>query len=119
MSAQCSKFTGYFAQIERLNQSGKSYENKLSDTLILYQRSQTEKFKFSTCWAILRNAPKYCEFIAEKITPKPTKTKTKKRAREESAPSVDDGLYEGEILQRMMMCSETPHPPLLPKARCC
>lgn len=55
------KFCGCYAQIERLNQSGKSDGDKLKDAMQLFDGLHKTTFKFMHCWLLLRNEQKWSE----------------------------------------------------------
>jgi hypothetical protein len=84
IQAKVSKFVGFFAQIERLNQSGKSTEDKVRDAMGLYKAEQREDFKFYTSWTILRNAPKFNE---QGVALDKTSSKRKRPTTSASTPS--------------------------------
>ncbi|XP_025822372.1 uncharacterized protein LOC112898218 [Panicum hallii] len=70
ISKSTSKFCGFYAEVERKNQSGKCEDDKIKDALQLYQGVMEESFKFIHCWLILKREQKWNEFLAEKMVPK-------------------------------------------------
>ncbi|CAL5410251.1 unnamed protein product [Camellia sinensis] len=72
------EFNGCFAQIQRLNQSGKTEKEKIDDAKKLYKELYKSSFSFEHCWHELRDQPKWREEYSMK------KQKTKKVA----TPSV-------------------------------
>ncbi|XP_028091236.1 glutathione S-transferase T2-like [Camellia sinensis] len=73
-----NRFNGCFAQIQRLNQSGKTEKEKIDDAKKLYKELYKSSFSFEHCWHELRDQPKWREEYSMK------KQKTKKVA----TPSV-------------------------------
>ncbi|KAL7238906.1 hypothetical protein ACSBR2_004911 [Camellia fascicularis] len=53
-----NKFSGCFAQIQRLNQSGKTEKDKIHDAKKLYKKLYKSSFPFEHCWHELRDQPK-------------------------------------------------------------
>ncbi|CAL5346428.1 unnamed protein product [Camellia sinensis] len=69
-----NRFNGCFAQIQRLNQSGKTEKEKIDDAKKLYKELYKSSFSFEHCWHELRDQPKWREEYSMK------KQKTKKVA---------------------------------------
>ncbi|KAG2659249.1 hypothetical protein PVAP13_1KG262015 [Panicum virgatum] len=59
-----SRFCGFYSEIERKNQSGKSDGDKVKDALQMYEGIVGTTFKFIHCWFILRNEMKWNEWLA-------------------------------------------------------
>lgn len=51
-----NKFCGFFAQIELRNESGKTFEDKVRDTMVLYQQETRSAFTMIPLWTILRES---------------------------------------------------------------
>ena len=66
-----AKFCGFYAEIERKNQSGKSEDDKVNDSLQLHEGVMKHAFKFLHCRFILRREQKWNEFLAERFKRKP------------------------------------------------
>ncbi|KAI8001376.1 hypothetical protein LOK49_LG09G02434 [Camellia lanceoleosa] len=69
-----NRFNGCFAQIQRLNQSGKTEKEKIDDAKKLYKELYKSSFLCEHCWHELRDQPKWREEYNMK------KQKTKKVA---------------------------------------
>ncbi|KAL3642385.1 hypothetical protein CASFOL_013200 [Castilleja foliolosa] len=67
------KFCGCFAQIEGLNQSGKTDQDKIQDSKALYQKIQGLAFPYEHCWNILRFQQKWLQVIDKHKSKKKTK----------------------------------------------
>lgn len=61
-----NKFCGFFAAIERRNESGKNEQDRINDAIRMYEG--TEPWQFHHCWVILRGEPKWHEKMAESNT---------------------------------------------------
>ncbi|KAG2592312.1 hypothetical protein PVAP13_5NG550600 [Panicum virgatum] len=59
-----SRFCGFYAEVERKNQSGKSEDDKVKDALQMYEGIVESTFKFIHCWYMLRNEMKWNEWLA-------------------------------------------------------
>ncbi|XP_028054603.1 glutathione S-transferase T3-like [Camellia sinensis] len=70
-----NKFSGCFAQIQRLNQSGKTEKDKILDAKKLYKELYKSSFPFEHCWHELRDQPKWREeYSMKKQKPKKVAT---------------------------------------------
>ncbi|XP_028054596.1 glutathione S-transferase T3-like [Camellia sinensis] len=70
-----NKFSGCFAQIQRLNQSGKTDKDKILDAKKLYKELYKSSFPFERCWHELRDQPKWREeYSMKKQKPKKVAT---------------------------------------------
>ncbi|CAL5402850.1 unnamed protein product [Camellia sinensis] len=70
-----NKFSGCFAQIQRLNQSGKTDKDKILDAKKLYKELYKSSFPFEHCWHELRDQPKWREeYSMKKQKPKKVAT---------------------------------------------
>ncbi|PAN05925.1 hypothetical protein PAHAL_1G138800 [Panicum hallii] len=58
-----SKFCGFYAAIERRNESGKNEQDRINDSIRMYE--DTEPWQFHHCWVVLRGEPKWHEKMAE------------------------------------------------------
>ena len=71
ISRDVNKFSGCFKQIETLEQSGKTHEDKIQDSLELYQATVANAgFKFLGCWRVLKDSAKWGAYMSKaKSTP--------------------------------------------------
>ncbi|PAN31465.1 hypothetical protein PAHAL_5G421500 [Panicum hallii] len=58
-----SKFCGFYAAIERRNESGKNEQDRINDSIRMYE--DTEPCQFDHCWVVLRGELKWHEKMAE------------------------------------------------------
>ncbi|PVH64915.1 hypothetical protein PAHAL_2G383400 [Panicum hallii] len=58
-----NKFCGFYAAIERRNESGKNEQDRINDAVRMYE--ETEPWQFHHCWVILRGEPKWHEKMVE------------------------------------------------------
>ncbi|KAI8022477.1 Protein ZINC INDUCED FACILITATOR-LIKE 1 [Camellia lanceoleosa] len=56
-----NKFCGCFSQVERLNRSGSTENDKIRDAKKLYKELYHSNFPFEHCWNELRSQPKWME----------------------------------------------------------
>ncbi|KAG2648294.1 hypothetical protein PVAP13_1NG038508 [Panicum virgatum] len=91
-----SRFCGFYSEIERKNQSGKSENDKVKDAIQMYEGIIETTFKFIHCWYILRNEMKWNEWLASM----PVGRDKGKKARSSTASSSSACL---EVLQKMSM----------------
>lgn len=54
-----NKFCGYYASIERMQQSGVGEQDKICQALEMFKSMQNQPFGFMHCWRILKDAPKW------------------------------------------------------------
>ncbi|PVH37825.1 hypothetical protein PAHAL_5G099100 [Panicum hallii] len=64
------RFCGFYAEIERKRESGKSEDDKVKDALQMYQGLVKSAFKFIHCWLILRYEHKWQAHLIAMSTPK-------------------------------------------------
>nr|XP_023886012.1 uncharacterized protein LOC111998143 [Quercus suber] len=63
---QCTnKFCGYLSQIDSMNQSGMTEEDKLNKARQQYQTFQGSTFSYEHCWNLLKDSPKWLRTIQE------------------------------------------------------
>ncbi|KAL3632023.1 hypothetical protein CASFOL_025007 [Castilleja foliolosa] len=87
------KFCGFFAQVEGLNQSGKTDQDKIQDSKMLYQNTQGLSFPYEHCWNILRFQEKWIQ-----VTYKNKSKKKAKRSENDSrSNSSPIGLEDNEL----------------------
>jgi hypothetical protein len=65
-----SRFCGFYAEIERKKQSGKSEDDKVKDVLQMYKGIVASQFKFLHYWFMLRNEAKMNNWLASMSSPK-------------------------------------------------
>uniref|UniRef100_A0A336MSK4 CSON005107 protein n=1 Tax=Culicoides sonorensis TaxID=179676 RepID=A0A336MSK4_CULSO len=71
MISRCvSKFVGCYASVQRLNQSGKTEEDKFIDSEEIYKQDMGTQFKFRSCWEILKDSPKFLAINSKQTAPK-------------------------------------------------
>ncbi|PUZ75736.1 hypothetical protein GQ55_1G230300 [Panicum hallii var. hallii] len=63
-----SKFTAIHSAIQRRNESGKNDLDKVKDAIIVYE--QTKPWQFAHCWEIMREEPKWNNYLLECNKPK-------------------------------------------------
>lgn len=67
ISRTISKFSGCYASVMRLNQSGKSNEDKYEDAVTLFkEENKSTGFKYRAIWEILKETPKFSPEITKK-----------------------------------------------------
>jgi hypothetical protein len=64
-----SRFCGFYSEIERKRQSGKSEDDKVKDALQMYEGIIGCQFKFVHCWLMLRNEAKWNNWLASLSSP--------------------------------------------------
>ncbi|XP_050263235.1 glutathione S-transferase T3-like [Quercus robur] len=63
---QCTnKFCGYLSQIDSMNQSGMTKEDKLNKARQQYQTLQGSTFSYEHCWNLLKHSAKWLRTIQE------------------------------------------------------
>ncbi|KAJ1288216.1 hypothetical protein BS78_02G073000 [Paspalum vaginatum] len=86
-----NKFSGFFSTVERLNESGKTEQNRIDDAAKMYE--DTEPWTFGHCWNVLRYEPKWNDKMLE-INTVGTATRVNQRV---AVNSVDDPVEGGNI----------------------
>lgn len=67
ISRTISKFSGCYASVMRLNQSGKSAEDKYDDAVTLFKtETKSSSFKYRAIWEMLKETPKFSPGISKK-----------------------------------------------------
>ena len=90
ISRECNKFSGCMAQIEALEESGKSLEDQLKDAMELFRSLQKKPFKFMVCWDILKMSAKWGQYLDRQATT-PSTAQRNKRNRPLPASNDNDG----------------------------
>ncbi|XP_074328769.1 glutathione S-transferase T3-like [Apium graveolens] len=94
INEKVAKFIGYYNQICGRNQSGLTEQDKVDQTIEMYEGVMKEKFMFIRHWNALRFSPKYQASLAKKN--KPTKDK------DVSSQSVDSQIPTSRDSDEMM-----------------
>jgi len=102
ISRDTCKFTAFYAEIERKNQSGKNEDDKIKDALQLYNGVLGHSFKFIHCWFILRHEQKWHEFVAEKKQHNKTRPEPSAEPVSPMAPATDTPQINAQNLVRPM-----------------
>ncbi|ETO58615.1 hypothetical protein F444_23007 [Phytophthora nicotianae P1976] len=58
-----AKFVGCYSVIKARNESGKSADDVMKDTRLLFREQQGSEFFFESCWLILQKCPKFMDGI--------------------------------------------------------
>ncbi|XP_074356321.1 glutathione S-transferase T3-like [Apium graveolens] len=82
INTSLSKFIGYYNKISSRNQSGVTEQNKIAETMTMFEDIQKEKFPFMQHWNELRHSPKYAATMARK-------NKSNIKENQPSSPLVD------------------------------
>lgn len=62
-----AKFSGCYASVMRLNQSGKSNEDKFEDAVSLFkEENKGTNFKYRAIWEVLKDTPKFSPGLTKK-----------------------------------------------------
>ncbi|KAJ0570586.1 putative glutathione transferase [Helianthus annuus] len=91
-----NSFCSCLAQVERLNQSGMTEQDKFDKAKIMYQSEEKCNFLFEHCWNLLKDQPKWILRDAAKqrktMVPPPTPTTT-------PSPSPTRNVIEDEVVE--------------------
>ncbi|OEL14585.1 hypothetical protein BAE44_0024396 [Dichanthelium oligosanthes] len=98
IQAAVARFCSFFAEQGRLNESGKTEENRLNDATAEYEVIIRTKFKFLHCWYILRGERKWQDTLPALL--KGRKGKGKASALASAAPTKTVGASEGRPICR-------------------
>ncbi|KUF95003.1 Long chain acyl-CoA synthetase 7 [Phytophthora nicotianae] len=63
ISHDVAKFVGCYSVIKARNESGKSADDVMKDTRLLFREQQGSEFSFESCWLILQKCPKFMDGI--------------------------------------------------------
>ncbi|KAK9080096.1 hypothetical protein SSX86_001771 [Deinandra increscens subsp. villosa] len=88
-----NKFCAKLAQVESLNQSGITEQDKLEKAKVMYQAIEKSNFQFEHCWHLLKDQAKWISRSTKQrkaVVPSPTPTIT---------PSSTQNVIENEIIE--------------------
>ncbi|KAG2721677.1 hypothetical protein I3760_02G092400 [Carya illinoinensis] len=103
-----NKFCAKLAQIEGLNQSGMTDQDKFDKAKIMYQSLEKCTFQFEHCWHLLKDQPKWIWHATKEdpkrrktMSPSPTPTPTRcSAATEDSAFDLEtENVIENEVIE--------------------
>ncbi|KAI7736110.1 hypothetical protein M8C21_011827 [Ambrosia artemisiifolia] len=96
-----SSFCSCLGQVEGLNQSGMTHQDKFEKAKILYQSIEKCNFQFEHCWNLLKDQPKWISH-ATKDVPKERKTVAPSPSPSPSpttTPSPTRNVIENEVIE--------------------
>ncbi|KAG2724941.1 hypothetical protein I3760_01G042400 [Carya illinoinensis] len=103
-----NKFCAKLAQVEGLNQSGMTEQDKFEKAKIMYQSLEKCSFQFEHCWHLLKDQPKWIWRATKDVTPRrktmsPSLTPTSTRCSAATEDSVFDleteNVIENEVAE--------------------
>ncbi|KAG6628713.1 hypothetical protein CIPAW_14G032000 [Carya illinoinensis] len=90
-----NKFCAKLAQVEGLNQSGMTEQDKFDKAKVMYQSLEKCSFQFEHCWQLLKDQPKWI-WRATKEDPKRRKTMSPSPTPTRCSGATVDGIFDLE-----------------------